>query len=58
MEVVMEHVMLCVHSQDPLVSIEPLVQGPAKQILEAAQVDVQEVAKVRAERFEHQPEDT
>jgi hypothetical protein len=48
-EAVVEHVLLCLRSQDPQVSLEPVVQGPAEQILEVAQVDVQEVAKVIAE---------
>jgi hypothetical protein len=26
-----EHVLLCLHSQDPLVYLEPVVQGPAEQ---------------------------
>jgi hypothetical protein len=44
-------------NQDPQVSLEPVVQGPAEQIPEAAQVDVREAAKVIAERFERQPEE-
>jgi hypothetical protein len=56
-EAVTEHMLLCFHSEEPQVSLEPVVQGPAKQVLEATQVDVQETAKVVAERFEHQPED-
>jgi hypothetical protein len=39
-EVVAEHVLLCLRSQDPQVSLEPVVQGPIEQILEAAQVGV------------------
>jgi hypothetical protein len=39
-EAVAEHVLLCLRSQDPQVSLEPVVQGPAEQILEAAQVGV------------------
>jgi hypothetical protein len=35
-----------------------VVQGPAEQIPEATQVGVREAAKVVAERFERQPEDT
>jgi hypothetical protein len=56
-EAVTEHVLLCLRSQDPQVSLEPVVQGPAEQIPEAAQVDVREAVKVVAERFERQPED-
>jgi hypothetical protein len=57
-EAVVENVMLCLRSQDPMVSLEPVVKGPAEQIPEAAQVDVQEATKVIAEWFERQPEDT
>jgi hypothetical protein len=39
-EAVVEHVLLCLCSQDPQVSLESVVQGPAEQILEAAQVGV------------------
>jgi hypothetical protein len=39
-EVVVEHVLLCLRSQDPQVSLEPVVQGPTEQISEAAQVGV------------------
>jgi hypothetical protein len=35
-EAVVEHVLLCLHSQDPQVYLEPVVQGPAEQILEVA----------------------
>jgi hypothetical protein len=31
-EAVAEHVLLCLRSQDPQVSLEPVVQGPAEQI--------------------------
>jgi hypothetical protein len=55
-EVVAEHVLLCLRSQDPQVSLEPMVQGPTEQILETAQVGVRAAAKVLAERFERQPE--
>jgi hypothetical protein len=56
-EAVVKHMMLCLRSQDPQVSLEPVVQGPTEQIPEAAQVGVREAVKVVAERFECQPED-
>jgi hypothetical protein len=31
-ETVAEHVLLCLRNQDPQVSLEPVVQGPAEQI--------------------------
>jgi hypothetical protein len=40
MEAVEEHMLLCFHSQEPQVSLEPVVQGPAEQVSEATQVDV------------------
>jgi hypothetical protein len=48
-EVVAEHVLLCLYGQDPQVSLEPVVQLPAEQISEAAQVGVREATKVVAE---------
>jgi hypothetical protein len=48
-EVAAEHVLLCLHSQDPQISLEPVVQLPAEQIPEAAQVGVREATKVVAE---------
>jgi hypothetical protein len=56
-EAVAEHVLLCIRDQDLLVSLEPVVQGPAEQIPEVAQVDVREAMKVVGERFEHQSKD-
>jgi hypothetical protein len=56
-EAVAEHMLLCLLIQDPQVSLELVVQGPAEQIPEATQVGVREVAKVIAEQFERQSED-
>jgi hypothetical protein len=55
-EAVVEHVLMCFCSQDPQVSLEPVVQGPTKEVPEAAQVGVRETVKLVAERFECQPE--
>jgi hypothetical protein len=57
-EAVVEHVLLCFRSHDPQVSLEPVVQGPIEGVQEAAQVDVQETAKLVVERFECLPKDT
>jgi hypothetical protein len=35
-EVVSEHVLMCFCSRDPKVSLEPVVQGPAEEVEEAA----------------------
>jgi hypothetical protein len=57
-EVVAEHMLMCFHSQDPQVSLEPVVQGPVEEVPEAAQVGVRETAKLIVERFNRQSEDT
>jgi methylmalonyl-CoA mutase cobalamin-binding subunit len=46
-----EHVLLCFRSHDPQVSLEPVVQGPAEVVQEAAQVDVREIVKLVVEWF-------
>jgi hypothetical protein len=56
-ETVVEHMLMCFRSQDPQVSLEPVVQGPTKEVQEAAQDGVWETVKLVAERFECQPED-
>jgi hypothetical protein len=43
--------------QDPQVSLELVVQGPAEEISEATQVGIWETVKLVAERFERQPEE-
>jgi hypothetical protein len=49
---------MCFHSRDPHVSQESMVQGPSEEVQEVAQVGVWETAKLVAEWFKHQPEDT
>jgi hypothetical protein len=39
-EVGVEHVLMCFHSQDPQVSLESVVQGPTEDVQEDAQVNV------------------
>jgi hypothetical protein len=51
-EAVVEHVLLCFRNQDPQVLLEPVVQGPAKRVQEAALVGVWETVKLVVERFE------
>jgi hypothetical protein len=48
-EAVAEHMLMCFRSQDPQVSLEPVVQGSAEEVQEAAQVDVRKTAKLVAE---------
>jgi hypothetical protein len=57
-EAVAEHVVMCFRSRDPEVSLEPIVQGHAEDVEEAAQVGVRDTTRLVAERFEHQVEDT
>jgi hypothetical protein len=54
---VAEHVLTCFRSQDPQVTLEPMEQGPAKELDEATLVGVEDTAKLVAERFERQLED-
>jgi hypothetical protein len=56
-QAVADHVLMCFRSRDPSISLEPAVQGPIKGFAEAARDDVEDVACVIAERFEHEPED-
>jgi hypothetical protein len=57
-EAVAEHVVMCFRSREPKVSLEPIVQGHAEDVEEAAQVGVRDTTRLVAERFEHQVEDT
>jgi hypothetical protein len=50
--------LICFRSRDPSISLEPTVQGPVERSAEAARDDVEDVVRVVAERFKHEPEDT
>jgi hypothetical protein len=54
---VAEHVLMCFLSHDPSISLEPVVQEPIEEPAEAARVGVEDVARIEAEQFEHEPED-
>jgi hypothetical protein len=56
-QVVAEHVLMCFRSHDSSISLEPMVQGPVGEPVEAARVGVEDVAHTVAERFECKPED-
>jgi hypothetical protein len=56
-QAVVEHMVLCFHSQDPQISLEPVLQGPAEELKEATRAGVEEAARVMAERLERRPED-
>jgi hypothetical protein len=55
-EAVEGHVLLCFHSQDPQVSLEPVALSPIAEIEEAVQAGVQDTVKLVAARFECQTE--
>jgi hypothetical protein len=57
-QVVAEHVLMCFHSRDPAISLEPVVQGPAEEPAEAAAAGVEDVARAVADRFKREPEDS
>jgi hypothetical protein len=50
-------VLMCFWSCDPSISLEPTVQGPVEGSAEAAKDDIEDAARVVAERFEREPED-
>jgi hypothetical protein len=57
-QAVTEHVLMCFRSRDPNISLEPVVQGPAKEPTEAAVAGVEDAAHAVADRFKHEPEDS
>jgi hypothetical protein len=56
-EVVAEHVLMCFQSQDPEVSLEPVVQGSVMETEETTRADEQDTMKLVATWFEHQAKD-
>jgi hypothetical protein len=57
-EKVVEHMLMCFQSWDPNTSLEPVVQGPAIDVAEAARISAEGTAKIMATWFHHQLEDT
>jgi hypothetical protein len=51
-QAVAEHMLVCFRSRDPSISLEPVVQGPTEEPVEAARVSVEDATRVVAERFE------
>jgi hypothetical protein len=51
---VVEYVLTCFWSQDPLISLEPVVQGPVVETVEAARAGIEDTTKLVAEWFELQ----
>jgi hypothetical protein len=56
-QAVADHMLICFRSRDPSISLEPTVQGPVERSAEAARDGVEDVVRVVAERFKHEPED-
>jgi hypothetical protein len=57
-QAVVEHVLMCFHSRDPAISLEPVVQGPTEEPVEAAAAGVEDAARAIADRFKREPEDS
>jgi hypothetical protein len=55
-EAVVEHMLMCLWSRDPQVSLEPVVLGPAEEIEDAAQASVKDTARLIAVWLERLPE--
>jgi hypothetical protein len=56
-KVAVEYVLTCFQSQDPQISLEPVVQGPVTEVEEAARVGIEDTAVLIAEWFEQELED-
>jgi hypothetical protein len=56
-EKVVEHMLMCFRSWDPVVSLDPVMLGPVAWIEKAASCGVQEAVKAVAARFQRVPED-
>jgi hypothetical protein len=56
-QAVADHVLMCFWSRDLSISLEPVVQGLIEGFAEATRDSVDYVARVVAERFEHEPKD-
>jgi hypothetical protein len=54
--VVAEHILVCLRSHDPTISLAPIVEGPVPATEESARESVQEVIEIVAARFEPTPE--
>jgi hypothetical protein len=57
-QAVAEHVLMCFHSRDPAISLEPVVQGLTEEPAEAAAAGVEDATRAIADRFKHEPEDS
>jgi hypothetical protein len=57
-QAVAEHVLMCFRSRDPAISLEPVVQEPVEEPVEAAASGIEDAARAVADRFKREPEDS
>jgi hypothetical protein len=54
---VIEYILTCFQSNDPAISFEPVIAGPAVDTEDATWEGVQDTMEVVAERFQRDPAD-
>jgi hypothetical protein len=54
---IIEYVLTCFRSHDPIISLEPVIAGPVVDTEDAAREGVQDAVDVVAERFQRNPAD-
>jgi hypothetical protein len=54
---VIEYILTCFRSHDPVISLEPVIAGPVADVEDAAQGSIQDVVNVVAKRFQQDPAD-
>jgi hypothetical protein len=57
-QAVAEHVLMCFHNRDPNISLEPVVQGPTEEPVEATTASVEDAVHAVADSFKREPEDS
>ena len=55
---VAEHILTCIRSHDPAISLAPVVDGPVAETEEAARESVQDVVDFIAANFKREPADS
>jgi hypothetical protein len=54
---VIEYILTCFRSQDPAISLEPVIAGPVADTEDAARESIQDTVELVAERFQRDPAD-
>jgi hypothetical protein len=54
---VIEYILTCFQSHDPVISLEPVIAGPVADTEDASQEGVQDTVEVVAEHFQQDPPD-